>query len=159
MISPNVIEDIQKKLVATDDQSRGYWQAVAQLITYRSLPVVNPPNDKPCREMNTVIDKERGAAGVYEHNEMSDCTFDLDNNFAFAWEGLPGYEYLLLRNVRVRYRGGAIHDLGRVVFDHCVFEFQIYSSPPPVAQHLTEILLAASDITNVSFTPATPKGS
>jgi hypothetical protein len=157
VVSPNVMADIQKKLVATDDNSPGYWQAASQLITYRSMPAgTKPSNDRPCRDMNVVIDRERGVDGVYEHIEMSNCTFDLDNNPGFAWNGLPGYEYLVLHNVRVRYRGGAIHDIGRVMFDRCTFEFQISAPPPIPAQHLTETLLAASDISKVSFgLPAT----
>ncbi len=130
------------------------WQTAAQLITYRSVASNNIPlTSKPCRNMNIVIDGERGVDGVYEHLELSNCVMDLDNNPAIGWNDMPGYEYLVLHNVRIRYKGGEIPNLGRVLFDHCVFEFQINVVPPAPAQYLTKTLLLASDINKVSFKP------
>jgi hypothetical protein len=85
---------------------------------------------------------------------VSDCTFDLGDNPNFRGGGFPQAKYLILRNVRVRYNGGSVADLpATVLFDHCTFDFRINNLPPVPGQRLTNALLAAVDLSNLSYSP------
>jgi hypothetical protein len=156
-VQPQLSVDLSKNLLRVSSASAGYWMAASQLVSYRSVPTnKTSPGSAPCTKLNVNIDRETGPApeDIDTHIEASDCTFDLGDNPNFRGGGFPQATYLILHNVRVRYNGGSIRDLPQtVVFDHCIFEFKINDRPPAPAQRLTNALLAAVDLSNLSYNP------
>jgi hypothetical protein len=152
---PQATANLSRNLLKASSVSPGYWPVVGQLISYRSVPAsATAPSDKPCSPLTFNIDRETGpgAGDIEAHLEASDCTFDLDNNPFLRPGGSPQVKYLILRNARVRYRGGSVADLPlTIVFDHCTFDLRITTQPPVVARQLTNALLATSDLSNLSY--------
>ena len=136
------------------------WHTAGELISYRAVPS-EPENPAECRGAGNAVSSGFWDARIHVTYLLHDCTLSLDQSAndsdrLFIPSGLYGTSRvgnaLLLKNVHVVYHGGPISFPGdTLIFWNCTFEFQISSPPPAPANSLTETLLAASDINQVTF--------
>lgn len=150
-IPPPVVSNIQTKLKDSNLSSPGFWPAVSEFVNYRSflegknisaleaLPSCRGPYINsaavPANQNGQVIGPPIPAR-IVERN----CKVVLDGIEAAHM----GYEDCL-----VIYRGGPIKRLSDVVFQNCIFEIDLSSSPPPEGQKIGETLLAANNLGDV----------
>ncbi len=163
-VEPQVSEALRKNLLHVPNNALGYWPAAAQLISYRNAGFTIPQNATiPCNQTagSVVVTGGPAPADMLGEASYSNCTLDLDQpNLWSASKSSPHIEsqgeivsswHLTLHNVIVHYRGGPLAHVSEITFDHCILDFQFNVPPSAPAQRLTETLLTANDINNVSF--------
>ena len=161
-VRPQVINSLQQKLIATDPSSTGFWPAAAQLISYRSslaMPaseVQTILNYPPCRGPADMEGADRNAAaqvmgpdgkptGPKTHITRigeQDCAVQLDGKTISGWD---------CKRCLVKYSGGPL-SMRDTRFEDCLFVFEFHPDqpPPPDGRHLSDTLLAASELKNVT---------
>lgn len=158
------VEALSKALaqvVQKNPQLPEAWQVAGELISYRAIPAKPASTLAECSPVVfTGMPQQDWRIPVLL--QLQNCTIALDDLAQLSPKlmGLlardQGQVYksaLLLRNVHVVYRGGAIAlPVRALIFNNCTFEFDLDGSPPAPGNSLTETLLVATDIRDVSFT-------
>jgi hypothetical protein len=131
------------------------WHAAATLINYRTA--AKKSNNQICKpsgnEMAIGLSPDFKVQTVII---LQDCTLVLDDAPEIvdtkSFKAVPENERgLILKNVHVIYRGGAIIPVKGILFAQCSFDFQMYSAPPLPARSLTVTLLASNNLDRISF--------
>lgn len=144
------------KLIAQRPDFPEAWQAAAQLVSYRRA---GTPGQNGCDgpAAITAVDSDRQQQVVLNFH---DCEIALDDFLAGEDAGaLPADSraVLELKNVHVIYRGGLIAHIRSIVLSNCSFDFEMDRSPSPPGLLLTETLLSAEDIRNVTVNLQSPQ--
>ena len=162
-LAPSVVENIQKKLISTDNNAQGYWPAAAELITYKS-----PSGDTELPDCAQSTPKqlswlplEPGKDGTPPPHQftLSNCHLNLDVSMPaspFATMGPPDSFTIVCDHCVVTYSGGQIPPWGlkgyiNLIFNHCDFVFSTPNEPPIKGKSLVKAVLASLDSESVSY--------
>lgn len=167
-VPPTVVDELSKRLSATESSAANFWQTAAQLISYRSalshedlvnlarsMPrcVDSPPS--PATSARAIEEKDLGHPIFVPINSAhyDNCRIQIDSpeeSAALAVQarnipalaGVP----LVFRHCLVVYKGGDVRlqTNAPVAFDDCLFQFDVYTAPPESGQKITENLLASN---------------
>lgn len=137
------------------------WQTAAALVSYRAV-ASKPIEPKECTTQLKILQAAitRDSQKITYYGEAyEDCTVILDGasisevfrNVPNSMHIPPGAPSILkFTHVHVIYRGGTIPPANLLIFLSCTFEFQLNTQPQPSGQELTQTLLTANNINEVS---------
>jgi hypothetical protein len=152
------ISEAVSQVTQKDPEVPEAWQAASALVSFRNA-IHEPSNSIPCEKPYSVkivmlgqhFDPTGPASDVLQYR---DCVMDIGDLTWFEKNDPTPHgaqAAISLTNVHVIYRGGPLLPVRYIVFSGCTFEFQINAPPPQPGRALTQTLLAASDINNVTF--------
>jgi len=156
-----IIEDLSKRLAATDSNAPGYWPAAGALISYHSFLVVGTSVNwtktfPPCRGTVDLLGADKNATAQFLNKEgkpispkapimrlgEQDCNVDLDGKTVSRWD---------CTRCLIRYSGGPV-SLTDVRLQGCLFVFNLHGKPASAnGERFIEQALA-SNPQNVIFT-------
>lgn len=160
--APTVVKDINRRLVETPSNTPGYWNAAAQLISYRSDLQANFKSASlpDCLGSHVYLVGFNGSSkGYFEATlGMSHCRLDLGidqlqafREFASHNVAGPPFEAihfsLDLTAVQVIYRGGEILPIYGITMHNCLFQIETEEDAPSMGKTLTKELLASDQPT------------
>ena len=150
------VSDAVSVVLKRDDSSPEAWEAAGDLVSYRTATYAKiAPNECMAGGAQVImypvtnVDQMRNFRSTMAL-AYHDCTITLDDFDARQLGDFGGpMRGLVLTNVHVIYRGGAITRVSAITFVNCSFDIQLTVPPPSTGKKITTMLLAAKDITQV----------
>lgn len=154
-------------VIQSDPQLPEAWQAAAQLVSFKSSPQGRPV-DTPCFTGGPMQDMNEPPLGANNYSLSiiaANCVADISDaeNFSRAngsyiadWEQklAPRRVSIIVRFIgaHIIYRGGPLFpNVTGFVFQNCTFDIAVPVVPPPGGRTVTQQLLEAKNLNNVSI--------
>lgn len=148
--SPQVVNELQSKLVSAETTAPAYWLTAAAFINYRSAMLVGGDSNKwislpPCH----AADITKAAPDDESKHHLKTSILMVSSDCYWVLDDRP-LRNMVFRHALIIYDGGPVA-LEGITFEDCLFEFRVQQPPPTKGEYFTRAVLA-SDFHKVEIT-------